>query len=254
MTVSRAVGSSGARGTRGAGRRERAPRPARAPRPRDASARSARSEPSGRGCSGRTITRTPPSSGCTRSTRPGAKPSRLRATSSISAVASGRSGVSMTRWLRAANGPMRPSSSTCRLTRVRQRRPSDASAPELSASPASPRPPASPAGETVVSGSETPPNRVSASSSTRFFSTRCSSRSMWPKSAPPGRSAGGTDTSAAAHTCGRRWAEASRTSTTSARQKAAFAVSVSSARTRSPGMAPSTKTTRPSCRATKTPP
>ena len=137
---------------------------------------------------------------------------------------------------------VRSLSSTCRLTRVRH-----PSAPGASS-------PGFPAGEIVVTGSAMPPKRTSASSSTRFFSTRCSARSMWPKSAPPGRSAGATLTSAAAHTCGRRCGEASSTSTMSARQNDAFDASVSSARTRSPGIAPSTKTTRPSWRATQWPP
>ncbi len=86
------------------------------------------------------------------------------------------------------------------------------------------------------------------------------SRSRWwgsamcPKSAPPDWSSGSTATSAAAQTCGRRWDEASRTSTVSARQKEAFAVSVRRTRTRSPGIASETNTTRPWCRATNTPP
>ena len=82
---------------------------------------------------------------------------------STAAVASGRSSTGMTRWLRAANGPTRPSASTCRLTRVRQPVPSgDSSAIDARRRPRAARSGASIATGTIVE----PPMRCSASRST----------------------------------------------------------------------------------------
>ena len=72
-------------------------------------------------------------------------------------------------------------------------------------------------------GISTPPKRCRASVRTSSLSARWCDSSMWPKSAPPGRSCGGTATSAWRQMCGRRCGDASRTSRTSPRQKDFFA-------------------------------
>ncbi|MEZ5213454.1 MAG: hypothetical protein R2692_00815 [Microbacterium sp.] len=80
-------------------------------------------------------------------------------------MASGRTGVSITRWLRAKRADAALVVDVRKLTRVRHQ-PRRASSPGF------------PAGEIVVTGSTMPPKRTSASSSTHAFSRRCSARSM----------------------------------------------------------------------------
>ena len=184
-----------------------------------------------------TTRRTPPPDAIT-STVPTPSKRSPSAGPSISRTASGSPATGTTRCERAANGPGRPSASTCSRTRVRQ---------------PSPPAPSSPGAASTSASRSIPPKRRSASCSTSAFSARWRGRAMWPSSAPPARSAGSRSSAASAQTWGTRSGLASSASTATARQKDALRSSVT-ATTRSPGIASATKTTRPSWRATPRPP
>ena len=150
--------------------------------------------------------------------------------------------------------PSLPPEVTEKLARVRHPRPVPASYVVSAPAPL----PATASTVSPPGSCPTPASRWSCSARTAAFRLRWRSREIWPNSAPP---TGGCPwpqarrESAACQKCSTRSGDASRTSTTSARQNLADSpASVSRTRTFSPGMACRTKITLPSCRATQWPP
>ena len=177
------------------------------------------------GGTGATITARSPDAGDTTTStdRAGAQSRPVTARARTSGWAIGQSPTSTTSWDRCASSPAVPPAPTENLTLVRQ--------PSPSSSPAT--------GSTVTSRSS-PAMRLSCSRTTSALNRRWAARSACCQSQPPQPPGW-----ACGHRGATRSAEACSTSTASARANEAVA-SVTLARTRSPGRACRTNTTRPS--------